>query len=110
MKVITTRSRILSVRERWSRPYPEGRDFRSYCLDVKAIRAKLAALNLETATAADVAAILGDTRWTDLECDECHRLVDAVIEVGGPPDDEAPTARVCRACLTVALEMLEGGD
>lgn len=45
--------------------------------------------------------------WTLLQCDECKKSVEAVVQVGQPPDYESSTASICIDCAKAALKMLE---
>lgn len=64
---------------------------------------KLAALNTDTCTAEDVNAIMGNTSWTELKCDECKQDVDDVIQLGDEPGYDSATVCVCYECLTKAI-------
>lgn len=97
-QLLTIRSQIRIVAQRWRHQYPHEK------LD---IAAALEALDVETATPDDVAAIIGNRSWTDLRCDECGQHErDAVVQLGETPDYESNTASVCAPCLLAALELL----
>lgn len=96
MKIKTTRSEILNVVQRWVEQYPTSNEAKT---------ARLRQLDLETATATDVAAIIGNDTWTSLKCDECQADVSCVIEIGEPPDYESHTVEVCVACLSKAMAL-----
>ena len=106
MKVITERSQIREIASTWRRQYPMGtyRDKR----DV--IYGRLARLDPETATTDDVAAIIGNSSWTDERvCHECKGDdLPAVVQLGEEPDCESNTAQVCLDCLRRAVALLEG--
>lgn len=88
MKVITIRSQIREVAEKWrahkcitrgwvgnNAPVWTGRDF--------AVYQRLAALDPETATAADVEAIIGNDTWACAYwCGECGKESDTVVRFG----------------------------
>lgn len=104
MKTITTRDCIRNIAKRWSLQYSSSYWAKDH--DKQRIGAALASLDKETATAADVAAIIGNSSWTKLECDECGKTVDAVVEVGHEPDYESSTARLCLPCVQTAAKAL----
>ena len=99
MTLHTTRGEIRSVVARWTAQYPPG--------SKDDITARLKALNTETATAADVAAIIGNPTWTDLRCDDCAADVACVVEFGQDDDYDSPTATVCVPCLSRALTLAQ---
>ena len=73
----------------------------------KGIHAKLVALDTETATAADVAAIIGNESWVRVEdCSDCGaKYLKSVTQLGEEPDYESQTAYVCDDCLRKALAL-----
>lgn len=102
MKLLTERVLIREVAQRWKEQYTgyAGRN----ADDMKAIGKKLAALNGDTATAADVEAIIGNDSWTRIDhCDECG--------ITNPPivvrlaDDTEHVADVCLPCLRNAVRL-----
>jgi hypothetical protein len=108
MKLTTQRDLIRSVATRWRQQYEpfthdtplfSVRNGHRQVIPKKEIAASLEALDKETATAADVAAIIGNESWTRLTCDECGKDTDAVIMVGQEPDYESHTASLCRSCV-----------
>jgi hypothetical protein len=107
MKIISIRSQILAVADRWRLQYPKG-----VCnAEKEAIWKKLRALDKATATAADVAAIIGNNSWAcPTQCDECEESFDTVIEVGQEPDYESRTATLCIDCLSTAVDTLRASD
>ena len=111
MKLITIRSQIQDVAGRWAiQYYSNGERAR----DKKILQALLA-LNTATATAEDVAAIIGNPTWVCPQtCSECkNEYVDAVVEVGEEPNYGSNTAWLCRDCLIKALALMDsatGGE
>jgi hypothetical protein len=103
MKLITERSEIRTVAKRWRAQYIAAFD-RSP--DKKQIAIKLDELDPETATAADVARIIGNKSWVETVCDECGARGVDVVEMGQEPDYESCTAHVCGDCLAKALRLL----
>lgn len=111
MNVITERELIRSVAARWRHQYGDRGDYSSRRLRSGKTAAEVAAqldqLDPETATAADVARIIGNDSWTRVaECDECRGRAPCVVEVGEPPDYESSTARLCLPCAERAVAML----
>lgn len=105
MKLLTERVLIREVAQRWKQQYagyrgPNPAD----TAEKHAIGHKLAALDGETATAADVAAIIGNESWTRIDhCDECHaeNLSIAVLLA----DDSSSSATICVPCLRQAVRL-----
>lgn len=101
MKLITERSLIRGVAQRWREQYPLGRAEKFdeiYC--------RLAALNAETATAEEIEKIIGNSSWTDVpSCDECGERRGCVVELGEEPDYESRTAQICLGCLHKAINL-----
>lgn len=104
MRLINTRQLVLSVAARWAQRYPlrlpgtyEAQVFQA-----------LLALDLNTATPADVAAIVGTDTWTIVLCDQCRTWVSCAIEVGAELDAESRTAVLCQACCTDAYACITG--
>jgi hypothetical protein len=109
MKLTTQRDLIRAVAARWRQQYePFTNDDKPLFsvrngyrqpIPKKAIAEKLDALDKETATAAEVAEIIGNESWTRLTCDECGKDTDALLTVGQEPDYESHTASLCRSCV-----------
>ena len=102
MKLITQRDLIRDVSAAWDDQY------KHWFADAEnmAISERLAALDLEVATAGDVAEIIGNTSWTRLKCHECgNEDINAVIQVGQEPDYESCTAGLCFDCVAKAADM-----
>jgi hypothetical protein len=65
------------------------------------------ALDQDTATAADVAEIIGNSFWVhERACDECGKETWEVVRLGEQPGYDSSTACVCRDCLRAALRLL----
>lgn len=99
--VVTKREIIKGVPESWRRQYPDTEP--TYGTRNRAVREKLEALDLETATAAEVAAAIGNDGWTRLACDICEQDREQVVSV--PREYDGPIA-VCQDCATGIAEML----
>ena len=109
MKLITTRGQIRTVAQRWREAYRaevEGRKESEYFDKAKAHR-QLAALDPETATADQITAIIGNSSWTSLKCDDCDQSVGTVVQLGQEPDYESSTANVCTDCLRKAVALVD---
>lgn len=51
--------------------------------------------------------IIGNTTWTDLQCDECEQdHLDSVLKLGALPDSESRTVTLCASCLQKAAKLL----
>lgn len=107
MELITTRSQIRSVAERWKQQYPTDQTTMHF-KSTDAIHARLLALDTETATAEEVIAIIGNGSWTRIRCDQCGQEVDAAVVCGEEPDYESHTANLCVPCLESALALAKG--
>lgn len=106
MIVLDERTQVKQAIQRWVRTY--GLD-RTYGADKRGRRvgAELMALDQDTATAAEVAEIIGNSSWARKRaCNECGQETWGVVELGEPPDYESATACVCRDCLHAALRLL----
>lgn len=99
--------RAVNVAEEWKRQYlvrgvwTSGRhhDTRQGYLDLIA--------KGETITAADVEQIIDNRSWTRPQvCSDCG-CVDAVIQIGEPPDYESYTAYLCAACVQKAMKLIK---
>lgn len=92
MNVITKRERIRTVAARWDAQFGDLPDKRG-------TGARLSALDGETATEADVAAIV-DLGWIEVRCDACRKEVDVAIDIMEPDgEDDDETSRVVRICF-----------
>lgn len=106
MIVLDERTQVKQAIQRWVAMY--GLD-RTYGADKRGRRvgAELMALDQDTATAADVAEIIGNSSWVrERACNECGKETWDVVEIGEPPCYESATACVCRDCLRAALRLL----
>ena len=101
MKLIDERSLIRDVAARWRENYGKSQ---------RAIYERLRALDPETATAADVRAIIGNGTWTSRACSECKKDSPAVMQLGDEPDYESSTAWLCLDCADRAYSALVAYD
>ena len=102
MELLNERTETRTIVKRW--------DMYASCSDREEILQQLKKLDLETATAKDVAQIVGNGSWvkTRYECHECGQEYDQVVTLGEPPDYEACTADICEDCLRKALKLIVG--
>lgn len=105
LRRIDERSQVADVAERWRAQYPAGSTTITGSTDL--IYQKLLALDPNTATATDVADIIGNRTWAGGNtCDECNQVKDVLIELGQEPDYESSTANVCGDCLQKAIALI----
>lgn len=98
MELITERTQVRNVAKLWRRQYPNSK---------QDIAEKLDALDVETATAEDVAAIIGNDSWCKpSKCNECGETVPVAVMVGEEPDYESATATLCFSCVEKALSLM----
>lgn len=105
MKLLNERNQVREVAAKWRSQYGSG----SYGADkrVRAVGAELAALDVETASAAEVAEIVGNNVWVRMQtCGECSVETWNIVEIGEVPNYESATAYVCRDCLLAALKLI----
>lgn len=105
MDLLAERNQVRTVASRWRSQYGSG----TYGNDKRRcmVGDELAALNTETATAADVAEIVGNGSWVKKNtCHECNAETWDAVQVGQPPDCESYTATICGGCLRAALRLL----
>jgi hypothetical protein len=105
-EVFTERGQIRTVALRWHESYD-----RASCnvpsWPFYGVGAKLDALDLETATRAEVDATIGNSSWVTLHCDNCEqRDLASAVQVGDEPDYESRTAVLCLECVEAAAVAL----
>lgn len=49
--------------------------------------------------------IIGNTSWTQNNCDECGKDSDSVVQLGQEPDYDSSTANICFDCLRKAITL-----
>ena len=102
MKLITLRSQVLGVVDRWKEQYPKAKG------DKLGILRKLEALDLKKAIPEDLEHIIGNSSWAcPTKCRECNKYFDVAVEVGEPPDWESATTQLCHNCIKSALELFD---
>lgn len=104
MKLKTMRGQVRDVLKHWRANYGNGK----HGADKQDIQHKLDALDVESATDKDVAAIIGNDSWARArECHECGLETWKAVELGQPPDYESSTATICIDCLRKAVALVE---
>lgn len=107
MKLITERTQVRDVAARWANAYPSNGRYKND-QNKQAITKTLAAIDVATATSADVTAIIGNDSWCrSPTCNNCGEVVGVAVQLGEEPDYESRTATLCFACLKQALELIE---
>ena len=102
MKLITIKSQVLGVRDRWKRQYPNAKGEKLEILK------KLKKLDLNIATPEDLEKIIGNSSWAESSrCSECDKYYNEIIELGEEPDCESATAWICKDCLQKALKLFK---
>lgn len=103
MRLVTQTDRVSSVAGAWRRQYPKGHGS-LHSGDSDAIWEKLSKLDHETATAADVANIIGNSSWAGpRNCDECGSTVLVTLEFGNGDS----YVQICESCLVHALRLIK---
>lgn len=97
MKLFTVRDAIRDVAKNWKRQYGKEKS---------AIYSALKDLDKETATADDVARIIGNGSWTRLTCRSCYSEVQAVILVSILNSD-MESIELCLECVKKAAAEAE---
>jgi hypothetical protein len=97
-EIYTVNDKIKSVADNWERQYL------SYPPDHKQKEKgkKLRALINPTKEQIDL--IIGNTSWTEINCDSCEIEVDTVVRIKGRAYDEYGSTDLCKSC---ALEIIE---
>lgn len=106
MRVLDEREQVKEAITNWIANYGlEG----TYGADRRGrlVGRELLALDKDTATAADVAEIIGNSSWaTPRQCGECRVLTWGIVEIGEKPDYDSGTAYLCFNCLQSAIDLL----
>jgi hypothetical protein len=93
MRLALSRNLIATAPRRWEAQYRDTTDEKK-----QAITARLNALDVATATAAEVAEIIGNKSWSYFTCDECSQPVEKVVEIG----EYERVVTLCTSCLRAA--------
>lgn len=104
----TERAKVRRVAEHYRAQYPAGAAYNRYAFDPDEVYDRLRQLDVETATAEDVAAIIGNKSWCRPEsCDQCGVDTYRTITLGQRRNYESATAVLCLSCLCKAVAALE---
>jgi hypothetical protein len=102
----STRQQIAIVANRWKRQYYRNGEWGHTTNGNSAdVYERLAALDTATATATDVAAIIGNESWTGHFCGECADYKAVAVEFCETGDGTT----ICADCLAEALALIEAG-
>ena len=99
MKIVTSRPLIRRAAASWKRQYYSlgWNNIRAgAALDSEDTYKALMALDVDKATAEDVATIIGNKSWSYYFCSECAEYTEKAIEVGGPDD----SCYICKNCIS----------
>lgn len=114
MKIITVRGQIREVAGKWKYRYTihtlKGLKWRDdTTFPPQAIYERLLALDVETATPGDVAAVIGNDTWihTSLVCNECGKKAPALAEYKIDCGAYQDGVRLCACCLRRAADELD---
>tara|TARA_Y100000310_G_scaffold289068_1_gene315198 strand:- start:150 stop:467 length:318 start_codon:yes stop_codon:yes gene_type:complete len=102
MKIIRKQEICEDVPRHWAAQYsgPAVRD------ELKDITAVLQALPKRELTPMKINAIIGNSTWTDLNCDECGEDSERVVSLGCGDFNGGREALICASCLEKALGLL----
>ena len=99
MKLITKQNRADNVAKEWHETYYVNGKWR-YCESGDKLEVYRKIIMLRDNPDPDkIDAIIGNTSWTELQCDECDELVDKVVRVGGDIDNGSASADLCFDCI-----------
>lgn len=103
MELMSERNQVRTVADRHLRAYPDPAYVYWDKTTAGEKQAQLRALDPETATAADVAAIIGNGNWVEpKECGECGATGWDAVELGDP---ESESVCICMKCLKAAARL-----
>lgn len=105
MELMNERHQVRTVADRHLRAYPDPSFVYWDKTTAGDTQAKLRAIDPEKATAADVAAIVGNGSWVEQkECSECGATGWDTVQLGDP---ERETVCICAACLKAAVRLVK---
>lgn len=109
MKLLTEREQVRRVAEEWRWCWPNAALRLPSGVVVGEISQRLAALDPETAPAADVEVAGAKGYVEPHKCHECGRESWDCVRLGGLPDYLDCTATICEGCLLKAVVLIERG-
>lgn len=122
MKIITERYQIKHILETWKKIHYLNGKWSQIFWDnapydsTELIYEQLKQLDLDTATAEDIAKIVGHDGMTTIECDECNRPTSRYVILGEVDNDNADvgcdfektTLCLCQQCFHKGLKLFNG--
>lgn len=113
--VMTPAMLALKAAERWKKAYYReeegwwGRTMRGvFCLSSNSEKTYRALVALGSApTPEQVDEVIGNSSWTDTDCDQCGSSREPVVTVGDEEDFDSSTSTLCRGCVEAALRALD---
>lgn len=105
IKHLRLRDLIKTVADRWKSHYLREGGWYVGGGDKSVIYEDLLKLDLETASSKDVADVIGNDSWTNLECCHCSAYVDEVIFLNGVASSEYGGSMFCRVCISDAYQV-----
>ena len=104
MKLLTERTLIREVAQRWAEQYSDA--YWRKDKEKQDIGRRLKALDPERATASDVADIIGNDSWTRIDhCEECGaENIPAAVRLA---DTTSGATDICLPCLRKAVRLAE---
>jgi len=111
MKLITRLARAAMAEKRWYEQYAKTEsswESASVWTSDKRTKRQIHELLVSfgsNPSAEDVNSAIGNTSWTDCNCDECGKSVESLVQIGEEPNYESCTAEVCFPCLKKALKL-----
>ena len=100
------RDKIRSALQRHREAYPND-NYRYFNGQTAGeVRQRIARLDLETCTAAELDAVMVGSGWGSNECDVCGEDAPVLVRIGDEPDYDNRWQDVCEACLRKAVDMM----
>jgi hypothetical protein len=99
MKLITKRDIIKSIPGKWEEQYLYGLDFFDTDEDIEneeLIYNEIMKLDIDTCSEKEINDIIGNDSWSSLECSECGKRVDTLVEL---VDNYESEYNICLDCL-----------
>lgn len=110
LRLITKRTLILGVADAWAKQYKGWQKHSPQEKEKGRIGRTLRKLDKETATAADVAAIIGNDSWTRVDtCGVCDEEATALVQIGQEWTQDSRTVLACESCVRKALALFGNG-
>lgn len=104
-ELITERSMIRGIIASWEKSYYYPRDG-WYDEEKHRICDKLSALDLDTCSVENIAAIIGNDSWTTCQCNQCGSKEFPFVMVGEKPGYDRATAILCRNCIRKVFDVM----